>query len=135
MINVPEDAQITSNFDITYHEIKGATTLPLTGISSEKGDSYLLGISTEGFGTMRISITASSEASSLAQMAVSVFMDGNIFGTYSFTGSEGKEVTISREGGMFGFHHYVRLYFAQSGLKPISITFEPLEIVTSYTNK
>ena len=135
LINVPEDAQITSNFDITYHEIKGATTLPLTGISSEKGDSYLLGISTEGFGTMRISITASSEASSLAQMAVSVFMDGNIFGTYSFTGSEGKEVTISREGGMFGFHHYVRLYFAQSGLKPISITFEPLEIVTSYTNK
>ena len=68
-------------------------------------------------------------------MPVSLFMDNVIFGTYSFNGSEGKEVTISRDGGMFGFNHYIRLYFAQGGLHPISITFEPLEIVTSYTEK
>ena len=135
LVNVPENAQVTSNFDIIYHKICGTTTLPLTGISSEKGDNYLFGISTEGFGTIRISITASSDASPLAQMPVSLFMDNAIFGTYSFNGSEGKEVTISRDGGMFGFNHYIRLYFAQGGLHPISITFEPLEIVTSYTEK
>ncbi len=135
LVNVPENAQVTSNFDITYHKICGTTTLPLTGISSEKGDNYLFGISTEGFGTIRISITASSDASPLAQMPVSLFMDNAIFGTYSFNGSEGKEVTLSREGGVFGFHHYVRLYFGQGGLNPISITFEPVKIVTSFTDK
>ena len=36
LVNVPENAQLTSDFDIVYHDIKGVTTLPLTGISSEK---------------------------------------------------------------------------------------------------
>ena len=135
LVNVPENAQITSDFDIVYHDIKGVTTLPLTGISSEKGDSHMFGITTEGFGTFRISITASSESTPLAQMPVSVFVDNQLFGTYSFNGSEGKEVTLSREGGVFGFHHYVRLYFGQGGLTPISITFEPIDIVTSFSDK
>ena len=116
-------------------DIKGVTTLPLTGISSEKGDSHMFGITTEGFGTFRISITASSESTPLAQMPVSVFVDNQLFGTYSFNGSEGKEVTLSKEGGVFGFHHYVRLYFGQGGLTPISITFEPIDIVTSFSDK
>ena len=135
LVNVPENAQLTSDFDIVYHDIKGVTTLPLTGISSEKGDSHMFGITTEGFGTFRISITASSESTPLAQMPVSVFVDNQLFGTYSFNGSEGKEVTLSREGGVFGFHHYVRLYFGQGGLTPISITFEPIDIVTSFNDK
>ena len=135
LVNVPENAQLTSDFDIVYHDIKGVTTLPLTGISSEKGDSHMFGIATEGFGTFRISITASSESTPLAQMPVSVFVDNQLFGTYSFNGSEGKEVTLSREGGVFGFHHYVRLYFGQGGLTPISITFEPIDIVTSFSDK
>ena len=42
LVNVPENAQLTSDFDIVYHDIKGVTTLPLTGISSEKGDSICL---------------------------------------------------------------------------------------------
>ena len=92
LVNVPENAQLTSDFDIVYHDIKGVTTLPLNGISSEKGDSHMFGITTEGFGTFRISITASSESTPLAQMPVSVFVDNQLFGTYSFNGSEGKEV-------------------------------------------
>lgn len=135
LVNVPENAQVTSMFDITYYDVIGTTTLPLTDISSEKGDSHMFGINTEGFGTFRISITASSESTPLAQMPVSVFVDNQLFGTYSFNGSEGKEVTRSREGGVFGFHHYVRLYFGQGGLNPISITFEPVKIVTSFTDK
>ena len=95
----------------------------------------MFGITTEGFSTFRISITASSESTPLAQMPVSVFVDNQLFGTYSFNGSEGKEVTLSREGGVFGFHHYVRLYFGQGGLTPISITFEPIDIVTSFSDK
>ena len=135
LVNVPENAQITSMFDIPYYDICGVTTLPLTDVSSEKGDSYMFGINTEGFGTFRISITASSNASKLAQMPVSVFVDNNLFGTYSFNATDGEEVTLSREGDVFGFHHYVRLYFAQGGLDPVSITFEPVKIVTSYTDK
>ena len=135
LVNIPENAQVTSMFDITYYDVIGTTTLPLTDISSEKGDSYMFGINTEGFGTFCISITASSESTPLAQMPVSVFVDNKLFGTYSFNGSEGKEVTLSREGDVFGFHHYVRLYFGQGGLNPISITFEPVKIVTSFTDK
>ncbi len=135
LINVPDNAQVTSMFDITYYDVIGTTTLPLTDISSEKGDSHMFGINTEGFGTFRISITASSESTPLAQMPVSVFVDNKLFGTYSFNGSEGKEVTLSREGDVFGFHHYIRLYFGQGGLNPISITFEPIKIVTSFTDK
>lgn len=135
LINVPDNAQVTSMFDITYYDVIGTTTLPLTDISSEKGDSHMFGINTEGFGTFRISITASSESTPLAQMPVSVFVDNKLFGTYSFNGSEGKDVTLSREGDVFGFHHYIRLYFGQGGLNPISITFEPIKIVTSFTDK
>lgn len=135
MIHVPENAQVTSQFDITYYDVRGITTLPLSGKEVTKGETILFGISTEGFGTFRIRITASSQASAIAQMPVSVFVDNQLFGTYSFNGSEGEQVTLEREGGVFGFHHYIKLYFGQGGLIPVSITFEPVKIVTSYTDK
>ncbi|MBQ8640188.1 MAG: glycoside hydrolase family 3 protein [Lachnospiraceae bacterium] len=127
IINAPADQKLTTDFSVQYHRVVGPTEISLSDVPHEAGDSHILGVSTRVMGNMRISLTAASDFDDLAQMSVSVFVDNTIFGTYTFHGSNGEPVTISRENNIFGYNHYVKLYFAQSGLTPISMKVEMLE--------
>ena len=84
----------------------------------------MFGISVRQMGPLRISLTASSQFDDLAQMTVSVFVDNAFFTACTFQGSKGADVTISREGDFFGYNHYIKLYFAQSGLKLKCMTID-----------
>lgn len=124
IINAPEDQQLTTDFDVRYYRITGPTEISLKGIPHEAGDSWMFGISTRAMGDIRISLTVAADFDELAQMSATIFLDNKIFGTYTFNGSKGKDVTIARDGNIFDFHHYIRIYFAQSGLDPKYLTIE-----------
>ncbi|WP_160670925.1 glycoside hydrolase family 3 protein [Clostridium sp. C8-1-8] len=124
IINKPEDQSITSDFDMEYKKIDEITTISLEGINTDRGSSYLMGITLAKMGNYRISLTASSTASEIAQIPVTLSRSGSDIGTYSFNGTGGEKVTLSRETYMFGVNHYMKIYFGQSGLKVHSITFE-----------
>lgn len=135
MRNLPSGADVTAAFDMKYYDVKGRTEISLEGIPHDGGDSWMFGINTEGFGDFRISITASSLASKLAQIPISVIVNNNPFGVFSFNGTDGKDVTITREGKLFGFTHYVKLHFGLGGAEPKKLAIEPVNIVTSYNDK
>ena len=117
IINTPTDQKLTADFDVAYYRIAGKTQIDLSDLSCEAGSSAMFGISVRQMGPLRISLTASSQFDDLAQMTVSVFVDNAFFTACTFRGSKGEDATISREGDFFGYNHYIKLYFAQSGLK------------------
>jgi len=131
IINKPEDQTMTADFDIEYTEVKGTATLSLEGVNSEKGKTHVIGIILAAFGNYRVSLSASSTAGELAQIPVTISNGVGIIGTYSFNGTDGKIVTISRDSMLFGTHQYIKLYFGESGLNLHSITVELFEEIKS----
>lgn len=124
IINLPKDQVISTNFNLEYEEVNEMTTIILDGINSKRGTFHLIGITIAKFGKYKISLTASSNDGELAQIPVTIFDGGNNIGTYTFNGTGGKKVTLSRECMLFMPNHYIKLYFGQSGLTLHSITFE-----------
>lgn len=127
IINKPEDQVMTSDFDLEYKEVNELATFSLTGINTDKGSTHLIGITIAKIGNYKISLTASSTAGELAQIPVTIWNNGQNIGTYSFNGTDGNNVTLSRTCMIFGHNNYINLYFSQSGLNVDSITFELVE--------
>lgn len=130
IINQPDDQLVTTNFDLEYTEVSDKTIVSLEGIDTEKGTTYVMGVTLAKDGVYKISLSASSSAGELAQMPVTVFDGGTILGTYTFNGTEEEEMTLSRDVLLFMPNHYIKLYFGQSGLTVHAITFELVREIT-----
>ena len=78
-------------------------------------------------GLYSITLTASSTASELAQMPVTIFSMSTSFGTFTWNGTGGKPVSHTVENAYF-FSRFsvVRLHFRLAGLDLISIKFKRL---------
>lgn len=116
IINAPDAQELTSDFDVAYYPVSGRTVIPLKDIPHSSGDSWMCGIVTQTMGDMTVTLTASSAFDELAQMPVTLFLDNKLFGTYTFHGTNGETASISRNGSIFDFRHYLKLHFAQGGL-------------------
>ena len=75
-------------------------------------------------GWYRVTLTASSEQSELAQIPVTLFSMGTASGTFTWNGTGGKPVSFSASVPMFSRFTANRLYFAQSGLRMHEIRIE-----------
>lgn len=117
-INQPEELSTAEDYEMDYHRIScKSTSLPLDSMDTTAGSSSVLGLSFDQTGIYLFSLTASSDASELAQMAVTLTLDGTILHTYSYHGTGGAPVTLSREASIHSTNHYLKFHFAQSGLK------------------
>ena len=123
IINRPEEESFDPAENIETFVLDGEVTVPLDGVSAVKGSSFVFLLDIKRFGDYEASLTASSESGELAQIPVTLFMTGIAWGNFTFNGTGGKDVTITRSCQLFSRYTTVRLYFAQSGLKPKSITF------------
>lgn len=90
-------------------------------IKTDKGSEYCFALNLTKTGHYSITITASSEQSELAQIPVTLFTMGTAAANYTWNGTGGKPVSITKEVNMFSAFTSIRLYFAQSGLKLDSI--------------
>ena len=96
-------------------------TQDLQGIEFE--DTIPLGMDFETVGMCKISITASSELGELAQLPVTLFYNGKVYGVYTFNGTGGKDVTIDRDVFVHTRHTVFKLFVPVKGIKLKSIRF------------
>lgn len=110
-----EDAQF---LDLKYQEVDRDTVLDISGISTEKGASSVLGVKLLHQGIYAIQIKARCDAGELAQVPMSIFMNHGVVITFTINGTQGEWVVRSSDLGEFRFpHQYLKFYFGQSGLE------------------
>lgn len=116
--------EMPSEEPVVFYEINESFTLDLGGVKSEKGKSYSFALALNYPGWYNVTITASSEQGELAQIPLTIFTMGTANAMFTWNGTGGKPVSFTKEIPFFSHFTAVRLYFAQSGLDLISISFE-----------
>ncbi len=98
------------------HVVNGELSIDLGDMMSVKGGNRAFMLDVTEVGRYRVSITAASQLSELAQTAVTLFSVGSACGTYVWNGTGGKPVTLSKEINIFSRFTNIRLHFAANGL-------------------
>lgn len=119
-----DDSENEESAPVIWYDIDKKLTIDLGGVKSQKGSNYSFALKVSQTGWYNVTITASSEAGELAQIPVTLFLTGSASGTFTWNGTDGKPVSMTKEAPMFSHFTAVRLYFAQNGLDLHSITFE-----------
>lgn len=125
------DSEGSDDDPVEFYEIADKFKLDLNGVKSVQGQNYSFAIIIKKPGFYKVTITASSTQSSLAQIPLTLFATGIPCGTYTWNGTEGKPVPLEKEIPFFSKFTAIRLYFAQSGLDLQSIEFELLRTADS----
>ena len=125
------DSEGSDDEPVEFYEIADKFKLDLNGVKSVQGQNYSFAIIINKPGFYKVTITASSTQSSLAQIPLTLFATGIPCGTYTWNGTEGKPVPLEKEIPFFSKFTAIRLFFAQSGLDLQSIEFELLRTVDS----
>ncbi len=113
-----------------HYEIDGALTLSadnvedFDSICTDKGMEYCFALDAKKLGRYSVTVEASSTQSELAQIPMTLFTMGTAAAGFTWNGTGGKPVAITKEINLFSAFTAIRLYFAQSGLKLHSIKFE-----------
>ncbi len=124
MINRPSDGEEIDTENIVFHKLDGAVAVPLDKCDTSRGASYVFALDVKQFGKYTATVTARSNGSKTAQIPVTLFTLGSPVGVYTFSGTDGNWVSISRDSLIFSRFVTCRLYFGQSGLSLKDITFE-----------
>lgn len=124
VINVPKSDDNVDNEDVKSYELNGSIEIDLTGISSKKGGNYSFVVFPEKPAYYNVTITADNNLSELSQVSLTIYAVGIASGTYTWNGTSGNEVAITREVGLSSHFTNIRLYFAQNGLNLHKIKFE-----------
>lgn len=92
------------------------TTISLSGYPTDAGTGFLFSLTFEEEGDYDFALTATTEFSEHAQMAVTLNLDGIVLHTYSYHGGSTAPMTISRDKEIRGTTHYLKVFFSHSGL-------------------
>ena len=123
IINRSDDSGLDEG-EVTFYDVHGELTIDLNGVRSVKGENYSFSLILADSGVYKVTVTASSEQSELAQIPVTLFLMGTASGVFTWNGTGGIPVSFEKEVPMFSRFTAVRLYFAQNGLDLQSIKFE-----------
>lgn len=119
-----EDEEQEDDKPVQFYKVDRDITLDLSDVDTKKGTSYSFALDLSNFGIYRVTVTASSTQSELAQIPMTLFIMGTAVGTFTFNGTGGKAVSMEKETPMFSRFTTFRIYFAQNGLDLHSIRFE-----------
>lgn len=124
VINKPESEIDEIIRNAPSYDLDKKLTVDLSGVRTARNSDYQFILNLSSTGMYRITITASSEQSELAQLPVTLF--SGAIRTFTWNGTGGKPVPISMDIPMFSLNNTVRLHFGAAGLDLISIDFELL---------
>ncbi|MBR4112631.1 MAG: glycoside hydrolase family 3 protein [Ruminiclostridium sp.] len=131
VINRPEE-EISSGGAVKRYELDGVLVISseteesFGSISTDKGAEYNFSLDIKKLGRYSVTVTASSTQSELAQIPLTLFTMGTAAAGFTWNGTGGKPVSITKEVNIFSAFTAIRFYFAQSGLKLHEIKFEYL---------
>ncbi len=123
IINRPEESAINDS-PVVFYDLDKQLTLDFSDISTDRGSVHSFALKVLVPGTYKITLTASSNQSELAQIPVTLFSMGSASGTFTWNGTNGKPKSFSTKIPLFSHYTTLRLYFAQSGLDFKTIKFE-----------
>jgi beta-glucosidase len=123
---MPEDDR--NDFDMQFYKIDEKLILDASEADTSRGQNLLYGIETTKNGSYEMRMKVRVDASELAQVSVSVFMNGTLKSTVTLNGTNGEYVEIRQDFGvLMQKYNYLKLYFAQSGMKLDKIEVELTE--------
>lgn len=112
-------------FDIRWYTLGEKRQLDSGDIDTKKGSSFVCGLQTEGVYSYKICFRVKVDASELAQVSMSVFVNGTLKKTFTLNGTDGKQVELEQSlGEFFNSNNYLKLYFAESGMQIDEIRIE-----------
>ncbi|HBR04271.1 MAG TPA: beta-glucosidase [Lachnospiraceae bacterium] len=123
LLNFEEEDDSFDAGDVTYYDIEPGTVLDFSGINTERGSDFVFGVNVKERACYYIDITGSSELSELAQINVSVFMQGIPGGNFGFRGTKGADMTVRKKILFMNKFGVIRLHFGGSGLDLKNIKF------------
>ena len=134
IINAPKDPSDIDMSTVEFTVLDGEYTRSLEEPKSVKDTSYIFAFDVQKNGTYRVTLSASSPLSELAQTPVTLFFNGFPVRTFTFNGTNGATVEISEEMPMAGRFVTLRLYVPRNGvdLKEIKFQFVKSEFQTFF---
>ena len=124
IINRPEEENEQLGENVKVYALDGEVTIPLDDVNAARGSSFVFVLDIKRFGEFDVTITASSDSGELAQIPVTMFVLGIAWGNFTWNGTGGEFVPITRSTHLYSRYTTIRLYFAQSGLRMKDITFK-----------
>lgn len=116
------------DFDIQWYTLQDSLELDGSMIDTGKGKSFVCGLQTEGLPVYKIRFRAKVDASELAQVSVSIFINGTLKKTFTLNGTGGEYVEMEHVlERFFNPSNYLKLFFAESGMQIDRIRIELVE--------
>ena len=104
--------------DVEYQSIDDGAPLDLAKLDTEKGASTVFGIRYTKNGKYKLSMRVKADAGEVAQIPMSIFIDGMLRGMIMINGTNGETITAEQDiSVLFGGTNYLKLYFGQSGME------------------
>lgn len=104
--------------DVEYQSIDDGAPLDLAKLDTEKGVSTVFGIRYTKNGKYKFSMRVKADAGEVAQIPMSIFIDGMLRGMIMINGTNGETITAEQDiSVLFGGTNYLKLYFGQSGME------------------
>ncbi|MBQ2668375.1 MAG: glycoside hydrolase family 3 protein [Clostridia bacterium] len=105
------------DFDVAYQVIDEGDPLDISKLNTEKGASTLFGLTYKKFGKYKMVVRVKSNAGEVAQIPMSIFIDGGLRGMIMINGTNGEVIEVEQEiGVLWGGSNYLKLYFGQTGM-------------------
>lgn len=117
---VCDEEEMLSDTDITYYEMDDVIVISGENICTDRGSSAVYGLDMKktGPGPCQLTMRVRVEAEELAQISVSAFMNGILTGSAFVSGMDKEWTELNISLGYAAFlNNYIRIYFAQSGMK------------------
>ena len=118
IINRPASPDDIKMEDVSFVELgKDELVIDLTYQECKANTNYVLALDVKAFGAFEASLTGSSELGELAQLPVTMFFQGIPMASFTFNGTGGKDVTITKDIPLVTRFSICRLFVASNGLK------------------
>lgn len=109
--------------ELTYYKVEKEISIDLSEKKVKKGTSIDFALDLLNIGEYRVEITAKSELSELAQLPVTVSIQGTPRGVYTFNGTGNQWVTQSKSIVLNMKYPVTKIYIGQNGLQLKNIKF------------
>lgn len=125
-VEIIHNEQDESQMDLSqleYVEVEESITISLREQKSKKDTNYIFPLDVKKPGIYKVTLRGKSDLGDLAQMSATLFLMGSPLHVFTFHGTQGKEVALEAEAGIFSRFAVFRLVVGSNGLDLNEITF------------
>ena len=108
-----------------YYDLSEIEVIDLSEVDTAKGESVVFGIIRDKKGQYKLKLEMKASGGEIAQVPVSLFVNNKLDSTITINGT-GEWKTVEKEIDLWSKNNYLKLYFAQSGMKlgKMTVQFE-----------